>query len=277
MEKRRNQCWSGRKIITSANKKGGVSKTTTTVHLAHYGVDFLGLRVVLVDLDVQGPKSDRGNASSCFPGQPVILDASQLFEPCPENWRYEWEGEPEVRVIQANKRLVYAESYTGDVVDGTPLGIEVLQRPREWLSRIDCDLIIIDTPPSSEVRLRAALVASDSVLTPFTMESFSMDGMQALYEEIHEVRAAFNPGLRLLGILPTKLNPRSRKQRELYEAMVAQMPDMVIPAPTKDRAPVPEAIAEHRPVWRRVSGSSVRAAADEMKASCKAIFERVKQ
>jgi len=268
MKKNDGKPWA-KSILALCNQKGGVSKTTTAVHSAYYAADFLGLRVVVLDLDTQR------NTSSCFENVPKLMDASELFDPCPPDWTGPaWEGGAGIRLIQADEPVASVEGYLTEIMKGDA---SILQRPREWLRRLDCDLVIIDTPPTAMVRLCAALVAADGVVTPFTMQSFSLDGIASLYQTIQNMKAQHNPGLRYLGILPSKINSRSSSQKRSYDDLKAQLGDLMIPVKVMERAPISEAMDFRRPVWAKANGESARAAAEEMKAACQEIFKRVQE
>lgn len=256
-------------ILAFCNQKGGVAKSTMAIHAAHYAVDFLKLRVVFVDMDTQR------NGTSCFPDAPQVMDASELFDLCPDDWvAPAWEGGPGLRLIPANEAVKGVESHVASLMAGDG---DLVSRPRAWLSRLDCDLVIIDTPPTAMVRLCSALVASDCVVTPFTMQSFSLDGIAGLYQTIQNMKAYHNPGLRYLGILPSKINSRSSSQKQAFEELREQLGDMLIPVKVMERAPIGEAMDFRRPVWAKANGESARAAADEVKAACKEIFKRAQQ
>ena len=255
-------------ILAFCNQKGGVAKSTVAVHAAYYAVEKLGLRVVLADLDTQR------NATSCFQDSEVLMDASELFETCPDDWTGpKWQGGAGVKLIPADRPLSLVEEKLAEVMTGN---VGILHNAKTWLRRLDCDLIIIDTPPQAEVRLRSALVAANCVVTPFTMQSFSLDGIAGLYDTIQTIQSKHNPALRYLGILPAKINSRSGSQQRAYDELRETLGNLVIDAPIKERAPISDAMDNRRPVWHRPNGQSAKAAAEEMLAACTAIFERVK-
>lgn len=253
--------------VAVANRKGGVAKSTTALHMAHYGATMLGMRVVLAEFDTQR------NASSCFPDS-HFMEASELFDPVPADWVPPvWEGGPGVRVIVADDPIEAADSYIYELMQTGDCA--ALHYPREWLSKLDCDLIIMDTPPSAMFRLCAALVAAESVVTPFSMQGFSLDGIATLHQTIENMKVRHNQELRYLGILPTLVNSRSSAQQEALQELKQVMPGLVIPTPIMNRAAISDAMDNRRPVWVKPSGASGRDAAKEMKAACAAIFERV--
>lgn len=255
-------------IVAVANRKGGVAKSTTAMHLAHYAAETLGKRVVLAEFDTQR------NASSCFP-ESQFMEASELFDPVPDDWTAPHWDSPGVRVIVADDPIEAVDSFIYGVMQGHE--VPQLYYPRDWLKRLDCDLVVIDTPPTAMFRLRAALVAAESVVTPFSMQGFSLDGIATLYQTIESVKAKDNPALRYLGILPTLVNSRSTVQREALEHLKKAMPGLVFDTPIMNRAPISDAVDNRRPVWVKASGDSARAAAKEMKAACDAILNRVFQ
>lgn len=249
------------KIVAVANQKGGVGKTSTTVHFAHYAARVKGQRVLIVDFDPQA------NTTGCFVGNHFGLSASALFSDKPVA------GAP--IVVDENIHIIPADSAINDV-EAMPL--DVIDLPRAQLKRFDYDLIIIDTPPTLGRRLMAALTAADSVLTPFVMDKFSLDGIGDLIETIQDVRARHNPDLKHLGILPNKFNSRSASQRGALLELREVLGDMVLPHVITERVSISDALAVGVPVWAaKRGGESGRLAAAELMNACADIYERAMQ
>lgn len=200
-----------RYIIAIANQKGGVGKTTTAVCLAaQLAID--GHRTLLIDADPQG------NASQCFFEEGTIVPglAGAL------NLR----SDREVKLL--SECAVTTELINLDLV---PTGIELAtfdrQQPmeamtvlRRSIARLDVDyeFIIIDTPPNLGLLLSAALIASTHVLIPVEMGHFALVGFDDLIYALWSARA-LNSELKLLGIVPTRLDKRTRRATECYERL----------------------------------------------------------
>lgn len=249
------------KTLCIANQKGGVGKTTATVHLAHLAQES-GLRVLVVDLDPQA------NTSHCFTeAGGVHLVGSDLFTGKAEGKQPEATG--------SGTGLIRADRALHDV-EAMPL--EAAKLPARALRALsqDFDLCLIDTPPTLGRRLLAALIAADYVLTPFSLEKFSLDGIGALIETIQGVRSkGMNPRLQYLGILPNRVNARSKHQKEALRELQTQLGAYLMPHVIYDRVAVSDALAAGRPVWRGTKGESHKRAAEEMRAACQDVLTRV--
>lgn len=200
-----------RYIVTVANQKGGVGKTTTAVCLAAQ-LAINGLRTLLIDADPQG------NASQCFfeEGAVVAGLAGTLNS---INGR-------EVKLL--SECAVTTELVNLDLV---PTGIELAtfdrQQPmeamtalRRSIARLDVgyDFIIIDTPPNLGLLLSAALIAATHVIIPVEMGHFALVGFDDLIYALWSARS-LNSELKLLGIVPTRLDKRTRRATECYDRL----------------------------------------------------------
>lgn len=248
------------KILAVANQKGGVGKSTATVHLAHYAATVRGQRVLVVDFDTQK------NTTGCFlASRTGLLTASALFATEPAT------GRPDV--VDERLHIIPADAALKEV---EKMPAEVIEMPREQLRRLDYDLIIIDTPPTNGHRLMAALAAADAVLTPFQMDKFSIDGIGDLMLTITEVRTRYNADLAHIGILPNKVNRRSASQQAALAELRDVLGDTVLPHIVTERVSVSDALAAGVPVWAvKKGGESTRLAAAEMMAACADIYERI--
>jgi len=187
------------RIIAIANQKGGVGKTTTAVNLAA-ALAQTPLRVLLIDLDAQG------NATQ---GSGVDARALELSA-------YD---------------VLLGEAAATDVIKATPEGYDLLpggadltaaelelmdaqkreQRLKAALTplRGRYDYILVDCPPSLSLLTLNALTAADSVLVPMQCEYYALEGLTALLGTIDALKARFNPGLQIEGILRTMFDVRN--------------------------------------------------------------------
>jgi chromosome partitioning protein len=195
------------RIITVANQKGGVGKTTTAVSLGAELSD--RFRVLLIDLDPQA------NATSSL----------GLSDPTRERSTYD--------VLLGNTPL--ADAIVRTDIDGLDLApadrvlagaqielVDVPNRERRLERAIaplptasdaegvgGYDLILIDTPPSLGLLTLNALAASDYVLIPVQSEYLALEGLGQIVETLELVRGSLNPRLGLIGILLTMLDART--------------------------------------------------------------------
>lgn len=196
------------KIISVANQKGGVGKTTTTINLsaslAHYG-----MKTLVVDID---PQSNSSSGLNHRNKDFSIYDV--LIGTIPPNAGLINDILPNLSLIPANINLVGAE-------------IEILDMPNreyvmaERLKQISdqFDFILIDCPPSLGILTLNALTASDSVVIPVQCEYFALEGLGQLLNTINIVKQRFNKKLSIEGVLLTMYDSRL-KLSELVAAEV---------------------------------------------------------
>jgi len=248
-------------VLSVANQKGGVGKTTLTAHLAYSALE-AGLKVLLVDLDKQGSLSLTFAVDDAVPG----LLASRLFDA--EVPRTKPEAiSPQLAIIRADNGLLAIDKAEN----------EVIKRPGQTLRKIgrDFDLCLIDTPPLLGVRSLAALTASNYVVTPVSIGLYELAGVADLIQTIHVVRTqGFNPALKHLGIQLMKTNPRSKESRAAVLDLREAYGDAILPDELPEREAVRQAVAQRKPVWVSTRGDSHRKAAIEWRAACETIIER---
>ena len=198
------------RILSIANQKGGVGKTTTSINLAA-SLAAYKKRVLLVDLDPQG-NTTMGSGidkQTCESSVYDVLTEKKSIEDCivtSETGKY--------HLLAANADLVAAE-------------VELIQeigretRLRFALERISdrYDYVIIDCPPSLNMLTVNALVASEGVLIPMQCEYYALEGLSALNNTIRQIAKLINPKLKIEGILRTMYDPRSG----LTQAVSAQL------------------------------------------------------
>jgi len=198
------------RILSIANQKGGVGKTTTSINLAA-SLAAYKKRVLLVDLDPQG-NTTMGSGidkQTCESSVYDVLTEKKSIEDCivtSETGKY--------HLLAANADLVAAE-------------VELIQeigretRLRFALERVSdrYDYVIIDCPPSLNMLTVNALVASEGVLIPMQCEYYALEGLSALNNTIRQIAKLINPKLKIEGILRTMYDPRSG----LTQAVSAQL------------------------------------------------------
>ena len=187
------------KIISFANQKGGVGKTTSAVNVAA-SLGVLGYKVLLIDLDPQG------NATS---GVGVIkknlkvtafdlLTSDIAAESVVLQTRFD-----NLSVIPSNTTLARAEYELGDVEQG-----EFVIKNKLASIRDAYDYIIIDCPPSLGMLAVNAMTASDGVVIPMQCEFFALEGLSQLMFTISRIKTHYNKDLNVTGILITMHNNR---------------------------------------------------------------------
>ncbi len=203
-------------IITIANQKGGVGKTTTVVNLAT-ALASIDKKILVIDMDPQY------NSSMSFNAYNINKSIYKVFSSLIDiNDAIQKSQIPKLDVISACEDLAAAEYELSDDDDRNYL-------LKKYISKIKntYDYIFIDTPPTLGLLTVSSLVASDEVLIPVQCEFFALEGLSKLIKTIELVKNNLNNYLNLNGIILTMYDKRNslsalieKEAREYFDTNV---------------------------------------------------------
>jgi len=209
------------RVMTVANQKGGVGKTTTAVNLAASLAQH-DLRVLVIDLDPQG------NASTALDvdhhvGVPSVYDVLVEDRPLAEVIRPAGEM-PGLFCAPATIDLAGAE------IELVPVVARELRLARALraFDTSDLDYVFVDCPPSLGLLTINALVAAEEVLLPIQCEYYALEGVQQLLSTAELVRVNFNPGLHISTVLLTMYDGRTRLASDVADDVRAHFGPSVL-------------------------------------------------
>ncbi|MBE7412303.1 MAG: ParA family protein [Leptospiraceae bacterium] len=200
-----------KQILCITNQKGGVGKTTTSVHIA-VGLAKKGERTLLIDLDPQG------NSSSIFVSKetdsektiyPVFRDKIAPIQNLISETRIE-----NLKIIPSNIKLSEVDSILSGKLDGFFMLRDSMEMIKE-----DFDYVVIDCPPSLSMLTLNALVAGTGIIIPLQVSKFSIDGIEGILDIYETVTKRYNPNLKIFGALLSMFNPRT----SISQAVVPQI------------------------------------------------------
>ena len=190
------------RVLTIANQKGGVGKTTTAINLGT-ALAAIGERVLVIDLDPQGNASTGLGVERSAATQStyhMLVGEKKLSQIIVDT------AIPNLDCAPSTMDLLGAELELADLDRKTHRLHEAIN---ELKTSVLYDYILIDCPPSLNLLTINSLVAADAILVPLQCEFFALEGLSQLLKTVERVRANLNPRLSIQGVVLTMFDKRN--------------------------------------------------------------------
>jgi chromosome partitioning protein len=260
------------KTLVLANQKGGVGKSAVATLLSHYFAQH-GQRVLAVDFDHQGNfsgalrRSNRAIAAS--------VTADRLLT------------EPACAMPRADFVIVPGDAPLSMLERQSTLHTPFARNMRAFLAAMDhqFDVCVIDTNPSPDIRVIAALASADFVLSPIQLNQEAMEGVHSLLNHnragVRKIKAVLNAKLQLLGVLPTMVEATPFQRANFVQLVQRYYPLLISTGDSPDdiasmprRSAIAEAQASGEVLWE-MKKTAARDAWTEIEPTLKRISEIV--
>ena len=231
------------KVISFANQKGGVGKTTSAVNVAA-SLGVLGHKVLIIDLDPQGNTTSGIGIAK----KDLKVSSKDILTGDAEAKDLIMETEfDNLWLIPTNKTLAGVEFDLYDLFDNS----QMPYRLKEGLAPIldDYDYIIIDCPPSLGMLTVNAFTASDGIVVPMQCEFYAFEGLSQLLQSVKGIKKNFNPELDITGILITMYNGRHLLSMQVISDLKKHFADKLFDTRISRNVKLTEASGYGKPVY----------------------------
>lgn len=211
------------RILTLANQKGGVGKTTTAINLAT-ALAAIGERVLIVDLDPQG------NASTGLGISRAGRDVSSydLLMGAKVASAAVMTSVPNVAIVPSTLDLLGVELTIAQHADRAFRLRDAFKAMSDLtINGQAVSYVLIDCPPSLNLLTINALVAADAVLVPLQCEFFALEGLSQLLQTIEQIRSTLNPRLSIQGVVMTMFDRRNNLSEQVLADVRSEMGSLV--------------------------------------------------
>jgi len=229
-------------VISVVNQKGGVGKTTTTANVAA-GLAKLGKKVLTVDIDAQA------NLSAHYG---YIADSSDSSKSMYDVLRHKHPIKEIILEVDDNLFLAPASLFlsAADLELGGIIGRELLLERALMEIKDEFDYIFIDCPPALGLLSLNGLVACSRVIVPVQSEFLALHGVRQLLDTIDQVRTAYNPSLRVGGVLICLHDARRKLAKSVAETVRDYFGDLVFNTVIRTNVSLAEAPSKGVSIFR---------------------------
>lgn len=288
------------KVVTVANQKGGVGKSTVTVQGAYLLAEDNCIRkgkiverkshkVIVVDFDPQCNSTQTllirdvnssldlapSDTSAAFFGWKENADHSiswDLDSPLPQAVPvppvFDSYYENKISIIPAHKTAL-AEADAMDLNDA----LVVAKRIRQYALECDADYVVLDTSPQLGVRQIVAMIAADAIICPINTDNYSKNGLNEFLETYSAVRSS-NPNISL-SVIPNRVENKmavtAQKLRELQDELEGVITETYIPA----SGSIANAMDAGRPCWRKAPSGNDAAVGKRLREALSEVFNMI--
>lgn len=227
------------RIISIVNQKGGVGKTTTTINLAAWLVEF-GRRVLVIDIDPQGNASaglgiDYKNLNKGM--YDVLVDENTKITEAIKSYK------PNFHILPANPDLAGAGI---DLVGHENREFKLDENLKNIVDLYD--FILIDNPPSLGLLTINGLVAAREVLIPVQCEYYALEGLSQLLDTINLIRDHLQPNLKILGAVMTMHDGRNKLSNAVFNELYQHFPEKIFRSVIPRNVRIAEAPSHGKPI-----------------------------
>lgn len=247
-------------IITINNQKGGSAKTTVTVNLAAALAEEKK-RVLVIDLDPQASTSSWLKCQNESKGLYNVFVENTSISDIIVKSRI-----PGLDVIPASQWLIGA-----DKTLSSEAGAEMILK--NHLRKLDAywDYCLIDTPPALGLLSVNALSAANSVLIPVETRIMALQGLMQLTKTIQTIRERLNPLLEILGVLPCRVDKRTRLSQDVMRELKSRLGEKLLPVHIRESVKIAESPSFCEPI---TTYDSKGAGAEDFRALAKIVMKR---
>jgi chromosome partitioning protein len=227
-------------VISCANQKGGVGKTTTAVSLA---TEFAmkGFKTLLIDSDAQANATGNFVSPGSFTHSlyDVVVEEGDM-QSLPIKDVVISTGIDNLDLVPSRLKLSTFDMQPPDMIN-------ILKAKLTEVSDY-YEFVVIDNPPSLSQLLMASLIASTHVLIPVAAEPMAHDGIDDFLRTFHRVASRSNKNLALLGMVTTKFDGRLAVHGNVHQQLLERYPEYVFDTIIHQNSKLVESPAFHQPI-----------------------------